>query len=167
MPTLALMNGHAFAGGLMLAMMHDYRFMNPHKGFLCLNELDFGASLRPAMASVFRVKLSMSTFRNMVLESRRYPALEALKEGIIDGVGSLEDVLKFATEMKLVQKAQGKSYGRIKEELYREVIQDLDASKDLPKVDAARELDRNRRDKEARQKVDEWEISSGLRRAKL
>lgn len=75
--------------GLMTAMFHDYRIMNPHKGFLCLNELDFGASLNPTMVSVFRIKLGMSTFRNMVLESRRYPALEALKEGIVDGLGAL------------------------------------------------------------------------------
>ena len=33
MPTIALLNGHAFAGGLMLAMHHDYRIMNPSKGF--------------------------------------------------------------------------------------------------------------------------------------
>ena len=39
-PTVALLNGHAFAGGAMTAMMHDYRVMNPHKGYFCLNELD-------------------------------------------------------------------------------------------------------------------------------
>jgi Delta3-Delta2-enoyl-CoA isomerase len=59
MPTIALINGHVFAGGLVTAMAHDYRTMNPHKSFLCLNELEFGAGLRPAMASLFRVKLSM------------------------------------------------------------------------------------------------------------
>lgn len=46
MPTIALMNGHAFAGGLMLAMYHDYRVFNPARGFLCLNELDFGYPLK-------------------------------------------------------------------------------------------------------------------------
>jgi len=165
MPTIALMNGHAFAGGLMTAMMHDYRVMNPHKGFLCLNELDFGAALQPAMASVFRVKLSMTTFRNMVLESKRYPALEALKEGIIDGVGSVDETLAFIGEMKLTQKAQGKSYGNIKEELYREVIKDLDTGTESPTVLAARDLDRNRRDVEARKRVDEYQAV--LQRAKL
>jgi len=165
MPTIALMNGHAFAGGLMTAMMHDYRIMNPHKGFLCLNELDFGAALQPAMASVFRVKLSMTTFRNMVLESKRYPALEALKEGIIDGVGSVDETLAFIGEMKLTQKAQGKSYGNIKEELYREVIKDLDTGTESPTVLAARDLDRNRRDVEARKRVDEYQAV--LQRAKL
>ncbi|KAK5459870.1 hypothetical protein LTS15_003999 [Exophiala xenobiotica] len=165
MPTIALMNGHAFAGGLMTAMMHDYRIMNPHKGFLCLNELDFGAALQPAMASVFRVKLSMTTFRNMVLESKRYPALEALKEGIIDGVGSVDETLAFIGEMKLTQKAQGKSYGNIKEELYREVIKDLDSGTETPRALAARDLDRNRRDVEARKRVDEYQAV--IQRAKL
>ncbi|CAD0016615.1 unnamed protein product [Aureobasidium pullulans] len=38
MPTIALINGHGFAGALMTAMMHDYRIMNPHRGYICLNE---------------------------------------------------------------------------------------------------------------------------------
>ncbi|ETI23820.1 hypothetical protein G647_05626 [Cladophialophora carrionii CBS 160.54] len=165
MPTIALINGHAFAGGLMTAMMHDYRIMNPHKGFLCLNELDFGAALQPAMASVFRVKLSMTTFRNMVLESKRFPALEALKEGIIDGVGGVDETLKFIAEMKLTQKAQGRSYGQIKEELYREVVKDLDEAAETRGKLAARDLDRSRRDLEARKRVDDYQAV--VQRAKL
>ncbi|KAH0846097.1 hypothetical protein AYO21_10119 [Fonsecaea monophora] len=165
MPTVALINGHAFAGGLMTAMMHDYRIMNPHKGFLCLNELDFGAALQPAMATVFRVKLNMTTFRNMALESRRFPALEALKEGIIDGVGGVEETLAFISEMKLAQKAQGKSYGLIKEELYREVIKDLDEGADTRAKLAARDLDRNRRGLESRRRVDEYQAV--VQKAKL
>ncbi|EHY60049.1 hypothetical protein HRR83_006407 [Exophiala dermatitidis] len=165
MPTVALINGHAFAGGLMTAMMHDYRIMNPHKGYVCLNELDFGAALQPAMAAVFRVKLNMTTFRNMVLESRRFPALEALKEGIIDGVGSVDEALAFISEMKLTQKAQSKSYGRIKEEMYREVVKDLDEAAEAPKILTARDLDRNRRELEAKKRVDDYQAV--LRRAKL
>jgi enoyl-CoA hydratase/carnithine racemase len=167
MPTMALLNGHAFAGGLMTAMAHDYRIMNPHKGFLCLNELEFGASLRPAMASLFRVKLSMSTFRNMVLETRRYPALEALKEGILDGVGGVDEALAFIEEMKLVQKAQGNSYGKLKEELYREIVKDLDEGAELAKIEATRDLERSKRDLNARKRVDEWEALTGMQRAKL
>ncbi len=152
----------------MTAMMHDYRVMNPHKGFLCLNELDFGAPLRPPMASIFRVKLpAMSTFRNMVLESRRYQALEALKEGIIDGVGGPEETLTFIEEMKLAQKAQSQSYGRIKEELYREVVADLEESPEVVNLEAAKEVERSRRELDARQRVEQWKSAAGRESSKL
>jgi len=151
-----------------MAMMHDYRIMNPHKGFLCLNELDFGASLRPPMASVFRVKLpSNLTFRNMVLESRRYPALEALKEGIIDGVGGIDETLAFVDEMKLVHKAQSPTYGKLKEELYREVVKDIDEYSDAVKREPDVDMAKNRRSVEARKKVEEWEKTKNMSRSKL
>jgi enoyl-CoA hydratase/carnithine racemase len=72
MPTVALLNGHTFAGGLMVAMMHDYRIMNPHKGYLCLNELELGMGLRPPMCSIFREKVGAGTFRRMILEAVRF-----------------------------------------------------------------------------------------------
>jgi len=56
----------------MVAMMHDYRIMNPHKGFLCLNELALGVGLRPPMCSIFREKVKPSTFRRMILEAVRF-----------------------------------------------------------------------------------------------
>lgn len=66
------MNGHAFAGGLMLAMFHDYRVMNPHKGFVCLNEVDLGVPLRPPMSAVFRGKVGGLAYRRLVLEGARF-----------------------------------------------------------------------------------------------
>ena len=74
MPTIALVNGHAFAGGFMVAMMQDYRIMNPHRGYLCLNELELGVPLRPPMLSVFREKVSAATLRKMILECHRFKA---------------------------------------------------------------------------------------------
>lgn len=118
-PTVALINGHAFAGAFMLAMIHDYRVMNPHKGFICLNELDLGVPLRPAMMSVFRQKLGASTLRNMILESRRYKALEALKEGMVDSLGGLDECRAWVEELGLKGKAGG-AYGSLKEEMWRE-----------------------------------------------
>lgn len=75
MPTIALINGHGFAGALMTAMMHDYRIMNPTKGYLCLNEVDLGVPLRPAMSSIFRQKCSPTVYRTLVLEGRRFKVL--------------------------------------------------------------------------------------------
>ncbi|KAF2151077.1 ClpP/crotonase [Myriangium duriaei CBS 260.36] len=122
MPTIALMNGHAFAGALMLAMMHDYRIMNPHKGFVCLNEVDLGVPLKPPMSSIFRQKMSPHTYRSLVLEGRRFKSLDALKEGIVDGLGGLEEALKFIDESKLQTKSDKGVYGELKREMWRETV---------------------------------------------
>eukprot|EP00820_Chromera_velia_P014263 Cvel_24535.t1-p1 / transcript=Cvel_24535.t1 / gene=Cvel_24535 / organism=Chromera_velia_CCMP2878 / gene_product=Probable enoyl-CoA hydratase, putative / transcript_product=Probable enoyl-CoA hydratase, putative / location=Cvel_scaffold2663:21894-24274(+) / protein_length=130 / sequence_SO=supercontig / SO=protein_coding / is_pseudo=false len=37
-PTVAAINGHAFAGGAMMALACDFRVMNKEKGFICVNE---------------------------------------------------------------------------------------------------------------------------------
>ena len=56
----------------MLAMMHDYRFMNPHRGYVCLNEVELGVPLRPPMSSVFRQKVTPTVYRTLVLEGKRF-----------------------------------------------------------------------------------------------
>lgn len=162
MPTLALMPGHAFAGGLMTAMMHDYRFMNPHRGFLCLNELDFGAPLKPPMASIVRQKVpSPNTFRTMILESKRYGALEALKEGLLDGLGGVEEAVVFAKEMGLVRRGESGVYGRLKGEMWGETVALLDGYQEgEEKAGRGSEEDRRRREEEKR-RVEEWEMGQG------
>lgn len=56
----------------MLAMMHDYRVMNPDRGYICLNELELGVPLRPAMSAVFREKCAPEVYRKLVLEAARF-----------------------------------------------------------------------------------------------
>lgn len=129
MPTVALLNGHAFAGGLMLAMAHDYRIAPNPKGFLCVNELLFGAPLKPAMAAVFRAKLAPPTFRNLILEARRFTGPEAVDAGIADAVVQDGDVVgsavRFVEERGLVEKPKTGVYGTIKAEMYKDLIQML------------------------------------------
>ncbi|GAB7364518.1 hypothetical protein MBLNU230_g5326t1 [Neophaeotheca triangularis] len=170
MPTIALMNGHAFAGALMLAMMHDYRVMNPDRGYLCLNELELGVPLRPAMSSVFREKLAPDVYRRCVLEAARFGALDALKSGLVDHLGLLPETLAYIDEMKLVQKAQpsasGKSvYGELKREMYRETVGYLSQwAEEATREEEVREsVGREKRASERR--VGEWEGRSG--KAKL
>jgi enoyl-CoA hydratase/carnithine racemase len=116
------MNGHAFAGGLMLAMHHDYRLMNPTRGYACLNELDFGAALKPAMSAIFRLKTSAQTYRSLALEARRFSGPEAAAAGIVDAVGGLDEVLGLVAERKLTEKGATGIYGALKREMYRESV---------------------------------------------
>lgn len=122
-PTVALINGHAFAAGFMIAVSHDYRIMNGERGYLCLNEIEFGADLYAGMMSIFRVKFGVPVTFKSVIKAHRWTAAEALEVGLVDGVGGLEEV------EELVRTTAGKyaasrAYKGIRRELLREVIKD-------------------------------------------
>ncbi|EAA27585.1 enoyl-CoA hydratase/isomerase [Neurospora crassa OR74A] len=123
MPTIALLNGHAFAGGLMLAMHMDYRIMNPSRGFACVNELDFGVPLKPAMSAIFRSKCTPGVYRSLVLEAHRFGGGEAKEAGIVDATGGLQEVIQFVQEKKLTEKGKTGIYGLMKMEMYRETVE--------------------------------------------
>ena len=169
MPTVALINGHAFAAGLMTAMMHDYRIMNPHRGYLCLNELDFGAPLTPPMASIFRQKLPRpDTYRTMVLESKRFNALEALKEGIVDGLGGWDEAKSHIEEAALTKRAVSGVYGTLKAEMWKETVALLDAGEAREKGDNTIRASRDHmRHDQAKDRVEQWEGTRKMSQAKL
>ncbi|KAJ4182842.1 hypothetical protein NW755_010041 [Fusarium falciforme] len=126
MPTVAFINGHAFAGGFMLATAQDYRLAPSPRGFLCVNELLFGAPLKPAMSALFRHKVPSTTYRSLVLEAKRFPAEEAVAAGLADGVATgLDDVLAFVKERDLVSKCKSGVYGVLKAEMHSELIEFL------------------------------------------
>lgn len=111
----------------MLAMHHDYRVMNPSRGFVCLNELEFGAPLKPPMSSIFRCKVpSPHTYRDLVLEARRFGGKEAAERGIVDVAGGWDEVVGLINERKLTTKGKTGVYGLLKMEMYRECLDLLD-----------------------------------------
>ncbi|CAK4000824.1 related to enoyl- hydratase isomerase [Lecanosticta acicola] len=164
MPTVALINGHAFAGGLMVAMAHDYRIMNPQKGYISLNELELGMPLRAPMTALFRMKLSPKTLRKLILEAHRYKALDALQAELVDGLGGLEATLGFVEELQLVGKARvGASgrcvYGELKREMWRETVGMIDSegwAEEAVRGEGEREK-RGREREEAVGRVRRWE----------
>jgi enoyl-CoA hydratase/carnithine racemase len=160
MPTIALLNGHAFAGGLMLAMYHDYRIFNPTRGFLCLNELDLGVPLKPPMASIFRQKLPAATFQKLVLEAKRFTAKEALDAGLVDALGGMDELLGFVRERKLTEKTRGGVYAVLRAEMWRETLGYLEGFEEGERRDREFGREEARRETEGRRRVDEWEKSS-------
>ncbi|RWA09419.1 hypothetical protein EKO27_g5682 [Xylaria grammica] len=167
MPTVALINGHAFAGGIFLAMHHDYRvFTGSGRGYACVNELDFGAPLPPPLSSIIRIKTTPLVYRSVVLEAKRFDAKAALEAGIVDAVGELDAALKLIEDRKLVVKGTTGVYGKLKEEMYKESIALLGA-KGPGVLGPSELLDVNKKRKADGQKwLKQWKESQG-QKAKL
>ena len=98
-PTVAAVNGHAFAGGAFLALSCDYRMMREDRGWICISEVDAGVPLPPAMIDILRGKLPPHTVRDAVLTGKRYAADEAIAAGFADGKASADNLLEEAKKL--------------------------------------------------------------------
>jgi Delta3-Delta2-enoyl-CoA isomerase len=122
-PTVAAMNGHAFAAGAMLALAHDYRVMRADRGFFCLPEVDIKIPLAPGMNSLIKCRMSPTVFRDTVLTGKRFGGLEAKGLAIVDEAIPLDQVLPKAVEIAAGLAAKDrKIFGTLKREMYRETL---------------------------------------------
>ncbi|GAA5841013.1 hypothetical protein JCM3766R1_006637 [Sporobolomyces carnicolor] len=84
--TIAAINGHAWAGGLTLALACDWRICRPDRTSMSMNELHFGAPLPAGMAAVLSLRLPTPVLSKVMLTAHRYDANEALKDGLVDEI---------------------------------------------------------------------------------
>ena len=122
-PTVAAMNGHAFAAGAMLALAHDYRVMRADRGFFCLPEVDIKIPLAPGMNSLIKCRMSPPVFRDTVLTGKRFGGSEAKGLAIVDEAVPVDQVLPKAIEIAGGLAAKDRKIFRtLKREMYRETI---------------------------------------------
>ncbi|MCW2611579.1 MAG: Delta3-Delta2-enoyl-CoA isomerase [Actinomycetota bacterium] len=118
-PTVAAVQGHCFAGGAMLALAHDWRYMRADRGFLCLPEVDIHIPFTPGMSGLIQSKLTPATATDAMTTGRRYGGAEAAAAGIVTEAVDEEKVFARAVEhaAALTGKA-GPTLGTIKERMY-------------------------------------------------
>lgn len=97
--TVAAINGHAFAAGLMFALAHDFRVMRADRGYLCLPEIDLGVPLRPGMMATIQARLSRRVVHEAVVTGRRYGGADAEQRGIVDALALEAEVVRRAVDM--------------------------------------------------------------------
>ncbi|TBU32558.1 ClpP/crotonase [Dichomitus squalens] len=140
-PIIAAVNGHSFAGGMVLAMACDYRVMtdgSKRNAWMCMNEIHFGAQIPLPLVAVLRAKASNAqVIRKVVLEGHRFTPKEALSSGLVDYVAGEDTEGVVAAARGLAEKvapiAKSGAWGINKRELYRDVIEAL--ARDVQGVD--------------------------------
>jgi len=105
LPTVAALNGHAFAGGALLALAHDFRVMRADRGWLCLPELDLatGQSMTAGMLALLDARLEGPVAHELLASGRRLAAAEALARRAIDAVAPDADVVARAVALAAAQ----------------------------------------------------------------
>lgn len=96
--TVAAMNGHAFAGGGMMALAQDFRVMRSDRGYFCLPEADLGLPLTPGMNAVVTGKLPKVTAHEAIVTGQRYGGEDCARLGIVHEAVPEAEVLPRALE---------------------------------------------------------------------
>ena len=125
MPTICAVTGDASAVGFMLAFSHDYVAMHGDNGFLCMSELSNLLSHRHFLSLMKAKVRDDEVFKELVLRSRKIPAMEAMDRGVIDLVGetateTVEEAVKLG-HMLAKKNWNGKVYASLRKEAFPEI----------------------------------------------
>ncbi|RUS76979.1 hypothetical protein EGW08_015266 [Elysia chlorotica] len=146
-PSLAAVNGHAFAGGAVLAIAHDLRVQRQDKGWLCFNEVFLNRHFINFHYPLMRSKIgSGRAYTDAIVMGKRYTGPEALDSGLVHAATPMS--LLLLESIQLLKSFNGKSgYPReslhlMKSDVYRDVInqyeQDLSDNHIIEKTEKIR-----------------------------
>ncbi len=97
-PVIAAINGHAIAGGALLALACDQRLMAQGEGKFGLNESQLGLSVPPSLVEMCRYTLSRPLLEKLMYGGQVYPAFKAYDMGVLDELVETDRLLQDSAE---------------------------------------------------------------------
>jgi enoyl-CoA hydratase/carnithine racemase len=97
-PTVAAITGHAIAGGCILALCCDYRFMADGRKLMGLNEIKLGVPVPYLADCVLKNLVGVRAAREIMERGEFYSSGKAVQIGMVDQVLPLEQVLSKSIE---------------------------------------------------------------------
>ncbi len=91
-PTVAAINGHAIAGGCILACACDVKVMATGRGRIGVPELRVGVPFPAAAFEVLRFAVPRQHLQGMTYTGRTFPPEEALDHGLVDELAPPESL---------------------------------------------------------------------------
>ncbi len=125
-PTIAVLQGHTFAAGAMLALAHDQRVMRADRGFFCLPEVDIRIPFTPGMSALIAARLPVAAAHEAMTTGRRYGGADAAAAGIVDEALDESEVLPGAlARARAVAGKDPATLRAIKQRLYGPALEAL------------------------------------------
>jgi Delta3-Delta2-enoyl-CoA isomerase len=125
-PTVAAVQGHAFAAGAMFALAHDQIVMREDRGYFCVPEVDILLPFTPGMTALLKARLSPAVAHEAMTTGHRYGGAEAAAKQIVAEAVAEERVGEAARERAQARAATDPgTLAAIKERMYAEALATL------------------------------------------
>jgi enoyl-CoA hydratase len=126
LPLVAAINGHAIAGGCVLALQADVRIMAEVDARIGLNEVQLGIGLPAVVVESLRFSVSPRALGPLALEGRLLMPRAALDLGLIDEVIAADALQARAiARARVLGSAPGAGFAQIKAALRRPALETL------------------------------------------
>lgn len=127
-PFISAINGHSPAGGCVLAVASDNRYMaDGDKYVIGLNEVAVNIQISQNLTEVYAFWMGEGLASRYILEGKLLSGKEALAAGLVDELVPLENVLERAEkQMKLYMKADQEILINTKQKLRKHLLDKLD-----------------------------------------
>jgi enoyl-CoA hydratase/carnithine racemase len=115
-PTIVAITGHATAGGCILALCCDYRFISKGRKLMGMNEIKLGVPIPYPVDCILRQTVDAYTALEIVSTGDFFLPDVLLRMGMVDEVLPLEEVFpKSIEKVKVLGKSLSESYGMNKQ----------------------------------------------------
>jgi enoyl-CoA hydratase len=125
LPVLAAVNGHAFGGGLVIALACDVRLAARGDYKLALNEVAAGVPFPAGPLGVVRAELDPSVMRDLCLTGRSVGPEQALALRVLDEIVEPQELMSRARAWAL-QLAELPAYAALKAQVRGPLIAELE-----------------------------------------
>ena len=127
-PVVAAINGHAIAGGCILAMQCDRRLMVDVGAKIGLTEVTLGIGLPPSALEPLRAKMPPPTLGPVALEGRLFDPSNALELKLVDELAPDDRLVDQAKTEALRFASHGPGgYGHAKTEVVAPIVERIEA----------------------------------------
>ncbi len=132
-PTVAAINGHAFAGGAMFSLAADRRIMRADRGFWCINEIQLGMVPAPGMRLIIQARLLPQIAHIAITSGHRFGGVEAEAAGIVDETATADALIGRAIELVApLAPTAGATLAGMKEAMYAPTLAALRSGEGPP-----------------------------------
>lgn len=112
LPTIAAMKGHAVAGGCIISLCCDYRYIAEGKKYMGLNEIKLGVPLPHPNDCILKNLVSMQNYRDIMYFGDYYLPEDLYRMGLVDDILPMTELIPRALQ-------QARSLGSLNRAAFR------------------------------------------------
>ena len=125
-PTVAIVTGHATAGGCILALCCDYRFISQGRKMMGLNEINLGVPIPYPALNILEKLVGPKNAQEIVYQGKFYTPSEQKSIGLIDEIIEPEKLLEYGMNRILnIEKTSLPAFNLIKADLQKAIVENI------------------------------------------